>query len=51
MDDSKLPTPHNNLFHYALSHPQAARDLIRTHLPADLVAAMDLDSLKLQKDT
>lgn len=51
MADSKLPTPHNNLFHYALSHPQAARDLIQTHLPADLVAAMDLDSLKLQKDT
>jgi hypothetical protein len=51
MDDSKLPTPHNNLFHYALSHPHAARDLIQTHLPADLVAAMDLDSLKLQKDT
>jgi predicted transposase/invertase (TIGR01784 family) len=51
MDNSKLPTPHNHLFHYALSHPQAARDLIQTHLPSDLVAAMDLDSLKLQKDT
>jgi predicted transposase YdaD len=25
--------------------------LIQTHLPADLVAAMDLDSHKLQKDT
>ena len=51
MDDSKLPTPHNNLFHYALSHAQAARDLIQTHLPADLVQDLDLDSLELQKDT
>jgi hypothetical protein len=51
MDESKLPTPHNNLFHYALSHAQAARDLIQTHLPAELVAALDLDSLELQKDT
>jgi predicted transposase YdaD len=51
MDESKLPTPHNNLFHYALSHAQAARDLIQTHLPADLVSALDLDSLELQKDT
>ena len=44
-------TPHNNLFHYALSHAHAARDLIQTHLPADLVAALDLDSLVLQKDS
>jgi predicted transposase/invertase (TIGR01784 family) len=51
MDESKLPTPHNNLFHYALSHAQAARDLMQTHLPVDLVAALDLDSLELQKDT
>ena len=51
MDESKLPTPHNNLFQYALSHARAARDLIQTHLPADLVAALDLDSLELQKDS
>ncbi|MFN6304864.1 MAG: Rpn family recombination-promoting nuclease/putative transposase, partial [Planctomycetota bacterium] len=51
MDESKPSTPHNNLFHYALSHAQAARDLIQTHLPADLVSAMDLDSLELQKDS
>ena len=51
MDESKLPTPHNNLFHYALLHAQAARDLMQTHLPVDLVAALDLDSLELQKDT
>ena len=51
MDDSKLPTPHNNFFHYALSHAHAARDLIQTHLPVDLVAALDLDSLELQKDS
>jgi predicted transposase/invertase (TIGR01784 family) len=51
MDDSKLPTPHNNFFHYALSHVEAARDLIQTHLPADLVQDLDLDSLELQKDT
>ncbi len=51
MDESKLPTPHNNLFQYALSHARAARDLIQKHLPADLVAALDLDSLELQKDS
>jgi predicted transposase/invertase (TIGR01784 family) len=51
MDDSKLPTPHNNFFHYALSHAHATRDLIQTHLPADLVQVLDLDSLELQKDS
>ena len=51
MDDSKLPTPHNNFFHYALSHANATRDLIQTHLPADLVQVLDLDSLELQKDS
>ncbi|MFM7516001.1 MAG: Rpn family recombination-promoting nuclease/putative transposase [Pirellula sp.] len=30
---------------------QAARDLIQTHLPSDLVSALDLDSLELQKDS
>lgn len=51
MDDSKLPTPHNNFFHYALSHAQAARDLIQTHLPPSLVQILDLESLELQKDS
>jgi predicted transposase/invertase (TIGR01784 family) len=51
MDDSKLPTPHNNLFHYALSHAHAARDLIRTHLSPGLVQFLDLNSLELQKDS
>jgi predicted transposase YdaD len=51
MDNSKLPTPHNNFFHYALSHVEAARDLIQTHLPADLVQVLDLESLELQKDS
>jgi len=51
MDDSKLPTPHNNFFHYALSHAKAAGDLIQTHLPASLVQLLDLNSLELQKDS
>jgi predicted transposase YdaD len=51
MDDSKLPTPHNNFFHYALSHVEAARDLIQTHLSPSLVQLLDLNSLKLQKDS
>ena len=51
MDRSKLPTPHNNFFQYALSHPAAARNLIELHLPADLVQILDLDSLELQKDS
>jgi predicted transposase/invertase (TIGR01784 family) len=51
MDQSKLPTPHNNFFQYALSHPAAARNLVEMHLPADLVQILDLDSLELQKDS
>ena len=51
MDQSKLPTPHNNFFQYAFSHPAAARNLIELHLPADLVQILDLDSLELQKDS
>jgi predicted transposase/invertase (TIGR01784 family) len=51
MDQSKLPTPHNNFFQYALSHPAAARNLIELHLPSDLVQILDLDSLELQKDS
>jgi predicted transposase/invertase (TIGR01784 family) len=51
MDDPKLPTPHNHLFHYALSHAHAARDLIQTHLSPSLVRILDLNSLELQKDS
>ena len=51
MDDSKLPTPHNNFFQYAFSHVHAARNLIELHLPADLVRCLDLESLELQKDS
>ena len=51
MDDSKLPTPHNNFFHYALSHVEAARDLIQTHLSPSLVQILDLNSLELKKDS
>ncbi len=51
MDQSKLPTPHNNFFQYAFSHPAASRNLIELHLPADLVQILDLDSLELQKDS
>ena len=51
MDDSQLPTPHNNFFHYAFSHVSAARSLIETHLPLSVIEALDLSTLELMKDS
>jgi predicted transposase/invertase (TIGR01784 family) len=43
-----LPTPHNNFFHFALSHLPNARGLIETTLSPDAVAELKLDTLQLQ---
>ncbi|MCA9189998.1 MAG: Rpn family recombination-promoting nuclease/putative transposase, partial [Planctomycetales bacterium] len=45
----QLPTPHNNLFHYALTHAPNARGLIESQFPAGVLRALDLDSLQLEK--
>ncbi len=43
-----LPTPHNNLFIFALSHIPAARSLIETRFPASVVEQLDLDSISIE---
>ncbi len=49
MENSNLPTPHNNFFQFALSHVELLRSLIETQLPVELVAALNLSSLALIK--
>ena len=44
-----LPTPHNNFFHFALSHLPNARGLIETQLSPAALAELKLDTLQLQK--
>lgn len=51
MEDAQLPTPHNNLFHYAFSHASAVRSLLETHLPTNITGILDLSTLTLQKDS
>ena len=43
-----LPTPHNNFFHFALSHLPNARSLIQTQLDAEAVRELKLDTLRLE---
>jgi len=42
-----LATPHDAVFRKFLTHTATARDFIRLHLPATLLAACDLSTLKL----
>ena len=39
--DHNLPTPHNNFFQFALSNLRAARSLIETQLPSEVLAEID----------
>ena len=43
-----LPTPHNNLFTFTLSHLPAARSLIETRFPASVVEQLELDSIAIE---
>ena len=43
-----LPTPHNNFFHFALSHLPNARSLIETQLDAQALRELKLDTLRLE---
>jgi predicted transposase/invertase (TIGR01784 family) len=43
-----LPTPHNNFFHFALSHLPTARSLIETQLDARALNELNLDTLRLE---
>lgn len=42
------PTPHDAVFKQFLTHPDTARDFMEVHLPADLRAICDLNTLKLE---
>ena len=43
----QLPTPHNNFFHFALSHLPNARGLIETQLSPQALATLKLETLRL----
>jgi predicted transposase YdaD len=45
----QLPTPHNNFFHYALSHMPSARSFIETQLSPRAVAELDMETLRLEQ--
>ena len=51
MENSNLPSPHNNYFHFALSHLPNARRLIESQLPAEVLQLLNLDSLKIVPGT
>ena len=44
-----LPTPHNNFFHFALSHTPSARSLIESQLSPRALATLKLDTLQLEQ--
>lgn len=44
----QLPTPHNNFFHFALSHLPNAKSLIETQLSEAALAELDLETLKVE---
>jgi predicted transposase/invertase (TIGR01784 family) len=48
---SQLPTPHNNLFHFAMTHLGCARSLIESQFSRELVRELDLDTLQLEKES
>jgi len=44
----QLPTPHNNFFHFALSHLPSARSLIESQLDAKALRELRLDTLRVE---
>jgi len=51
MAESRLPTPHNNLFRFSLSQIPTVRSLIETQFPSRVVEELMLDTLALEKDS
>ena len=41
-----LPTPHNNLFQWTMSHLENARSLIETNFPQEVLSVLDLNTLQ-----
>jgi predicted transposase YdaD len=48
---SELRNPHDLFFRETFSRLEVARDFLENYLPAEVVAALDLGTLKLQKDS
>ena len=48
MTTQSSPTPHDAIFKQLLAHTDTARDFIDIHLPADLRAQCDLNTLQLE---
>jgi hypothetical protein len=46
-----LPTPHNNLFSFTLSHIASARSLVETRFPPKVVSILDLDKLEILQES
>ncbi len=44
----QLPSPHNNFFHFALSHLPNARSLIETQLDSEALKELKLETLRLE---
>jgi len=49
MDD--IATPHDTYFHESFGRREIAVDFLRHHLPAELLAEIDLETLEISKDT
>lgn len=48
MKKRTTPTPHDATFKQFLTHPETARDFMSIHLPAELLAICDLNTLRLE---
>jgi predicted transposase/invertase (TIGR01784 family) len=48
---TKLPAPHNNLFHFAMTHLPCARSLIETQFSGEVLRELDLDTLRVEKES
>ena len=47
MENPNLPSPHNNYFHFALSHLPNARSLIETQMPPEVLRELKLETLAI----
>lgn len=48
MKKRTTPTPHDATFKQFLTHPETARDFMSIHLPAELLAICDMNTLRLE---
>jgi len=47
MEKPNLPSPHNNYFHFALSHLPNAKSLIESQFPAAALRELKLETLEI----